>query len=115
MAYDIESDETEELFTIQNGTIKFLDPQISPDGKWLSYRGVDNSSLYLVSLDGETERLILDDAHVVKHIWLDDTQIALSISYFSGTYENYVLNLNDCSFMRLNDLDGGLVDIQLKN
>ncbi|HQL92015.1 MAG TPA: hypothetical protein PK381_01530 [Anaerolineaceae bacterium] len=115
MAYDIESDETKELFTIQNGTIKFLDPQISPDGKWLSYRGVDNSSLYLVSLDGETERLILDDAHVVKHIWLDDTHIALSISYFSGTYENYVLNLNDCSFMRLDDLDGGLVDMQLKN
>ncbi|NLZ26389.1 MAG: hypothetical protein GX884_02290 [Chloroflexi bacterium] len=115
MAYDIESKESKELFTIQNSTIKFLDPQISPDGEWLSYRGVDNSSLYLVSLDGETERLLLDDAHVVKHIWLDNTHIALSISYVSGTYENFVLNLNDCSFMRLNGVDGGLVDIQLQN
>ncbi len=114
MAYDIESDETKELFTIQNGTGQSPARRSRPT-KWLSYRGVDNSSLYLVSLDGETERLLLDDAHVVKHIWLDNTHIALSISYVSGTYENFVLNLNDCSFMRLNGVDGGLVDIQLQN
>lgn len=115
MAFNIENKENKELFTIQNGTIKFLDPQISPDGKWLSYRGVDNSSLYLVSMDGKTERLLLDDAHVVKNIWLDDAHIALSISYTSGTYENYVLNLNDCNFMRLDKMNGGLVDMQLQN
>ena len=31
MAYDIEAMKLR-TFTIQNGTIKFLDPQISPDG-----------------------------------------------------------------------------------
>ncbi len=49
---DVGTGEWKDLFTIENGTPKFLSPAISPDGQWLAYRGKDNSSLYLVRLDG---------------------------------------------------------------
>jgi len=58
-AIDAATGEWRELFTIENGTAKFLSPALSPDGQWLAYRGADNSSLYLVRLDGSDEYLLM--------------------------------------------------------
>lgn len=48
-----------DLFTTENGTRKFLSPTLSPDGQWLAYRGTDNSSLYLIRLDGTDMHLLM--------------------------------------------------------
>jgi Tol biopolymer transport system component len=58
-AIDAATGEGRELFTIENGTTKFLSPALSPDGQWIAYRGADNSSLYLVRLDGSDEHRIM--------------------------------------------------------
>jgi len=56
---DATTGEWRELFTIENGTAKSLSPALSPDGQWIAYRGADNSSLYLVRLDGTDVHLIM--------------------------------------------------------
>ena len=56
---DAGTGEWRELFTIENGTAKFLSPALSPDGQWIAYRGRDNSSLYLVRLDGSDVHLLM--------------------------------------------------------
>lgn len=56
---DAATGEWRDLFTIENGTRKFLSPALSPDGQWIAYRGADNSSLYRVRLDGADIRLLM--------------------------------------------------------
>jgi Tol biopolymer transport system component len=56
---DAASGKWTDLFTTENGTRKFLSPTLSPDGQWLAYRGTDNSSLYLVRLDGTDMHLLM--------------------------------------------------------
>jgi len=57
---DVQTGNTESLFIIENGTAKFLNPKISPDGEWIAYRGRDNSSVYLVHPDGSGMHLVVD-------------------------------------------------------
>ncbi|MFZ2097732.1 MAG: hypothetical protein WAV05_13965, partial [Anaerolineales bacterium] len=40
-SFELASGVSHELFTIENGTAKFLDPKLSPDGQWIAYRGRD--------------------------------------------------------------------------
>jgi Tol biopolymer transport system component len=68
-AYDIVNGKAQEMFTIENGTPKFLNPKLSPDGNWIAYRGRDNSSLYLVRPDGSDMRLLLDNVDAVGVEW----------------------------------------------
>lgn len=58
-ALDAATGEWHDLFTIENGTPKFLSPALSPDGQWIAYRGADNSSLYRVRLDGTDMHLVM--------------------------------------------------------
>lgn len=67
--YDFLSETTEELFTIENGTPKMLNPKLSPDGNWIVYRGRDNSSLYRVRTDGSDMHLLLDNTGAVGVEW----------------------------------------------
>jgi len=78
-SYNLESHEPRELFTIENGTPKFLNPQLSPDGNWIAYRGRDNSSLYLVRTDGTDTRLVLDNAGVVGIQWSRSGWLGVSL------------------------------------
>ena len=58
-----------ELFTIENGTRKFLNPRLSPDGQWIAYRGQDSSSVYLVHPDGSDMHLLVENAGVGGIEW----------------------------------------------
>jgi hypothetical protein len=78
-SFDLASNEPRELFTIENGTPKFLNPQLSLDGNWIAYRGRDNSSLYLVRTDGSDTRLVLDNAGVVGIQWTRSGWLGLSL------------------------------------
>ena len=68
-AFDLTSSTEQELFTIENGTPKFLNPKLSPDGKWIAYRGRDNSSIYLVHPDGSAMYLLLHNTRAVGIEW----------------------------------------------
>lgn len=68
-SFDMTSGTTQEQFTIENGTPKFLNAKLSQDGNWISYRGRDNSSLYLVHPDGSDMRLVLDNVGAVGVEW----------------------------------------------
>jgi Tol biopolymer transport system component len=80
-----------ELFTIENGTPKFLNPKLSPDGKWIAYRGKDSSSLYLVSPDGNDMYLVLDNAGVVGVEWSSAGWLGVSLSDQNSTNSTIVL------------------------
>jgi hypothetical protein len=68
-AFDLASSTAQERFTIENGTPKFLNAKLSPDGNWIAYRGRDNSSLYLVHPDGSDMHLVVDNIGAVGVEW----------------------------------------------
>ncbi|MEA5078719.1 MAG: hypothetical protein VB013_09140 [Anaerolineaceae bacterium] len=108
-SYDLASSTTRDLFTIENGTPKFLNPMLSPDGNWIAYRGRDNSSLYLVHPDGSDMHLVLDSVGAVGIAWTSSGWLGVSI----GTEDPYVqkvllINLGTCDSYILNGLHGQL-------
>ncbi len=78
-AFDLASGVSQELFTIENGTPKFLNPTLSPDGEWIVYRGRDNSSLYLVHPDGSDMHLILENVGAVGMEWSRSGWLGVSL------------------------------------
>ena len=91
--YSFEHDNgiSHELFTIENGTPKFLNPKLSPDGNWIAYRGKDNSSLYLVHPDGSDMHLVLDNIGVVGIEWSTAGWLGVSLSDQNSTDSTIVL------------------------
>lgn len=114
-SYDLASSITRDLFTIENGTPKFLNPMLSPDGNWIAYRGRDNSSLYLVHPDGSGMHLVLDNVGAVGIAWASSNWLGVSI----GTEDPYVqkallINLDTCDSYILNGLHGQLEALMIK-
>jgi Tol biopolymer transport system component len=90
-AFDLVSATTQELFTIENGTPKFLNPQLSPDGQWIAYRGRDNSSLYLVHPDGSDMHLVLDNIGAVGVEWSHSGWLGVSLRKANSDESTVVL------------------------
>lgn len=114
-SYDLVSGTTQERFNIENGTPKFLNPKLSPDGNWIAYRGRDNSSLYLVHPDGSDMHLVLDNVGAVGIAWTSSGWLGVSI----GTDDPYVqkvllINLDTCDSYILNGLHGQLEGLVIK-
>ncbi|MBP7213166.1 MAG: PD40 domain-containing protein [Anaerolineaceae bacterium] len=77
--YDFSSGTVQELFDLEDGTIKYLNPSLSPDGKWIAYRGTDNSSVYLVRPDGSDMHQILDNVNAIGLDWSQSGWLAVSM------------------------------------
>ncbi len=109
-AYDLASGETNELFTIENGTPKALDPTLSPDGQWIAYRGKDNSSLYLVRPDGSGMHLVLDNVGVGSVTWTSSGWLGVSRLYKTTSSEESIILVkpNSCEAYWLPNLNGEL-------
>jgi Tol biopolymer transport system component len=108
-AFELASGVSQELFTIENGTPKFLDPTLSPDGQWIAYRGRDNSSLYLVHPDGSDMHLVLEDIGVVRNEWSLSGWLGVSLGEVNTDEHTLVLVKPDgCEAYRLPDLGGEL-------
>ena len=90
-AYDLGSGAAQERFTIENGTAKFLNPKLSPDGNWIAYRGRDNSSLYLVRTDGSDMHLVLDNAGAVGIEWSRSGWLGVSLRKANSDESSTVL------------------------
>jgi hypothetical protein len=59
-AADVASGSVHDLFVLKDSSRKAPMPTVSPDGKWIAYRGSDNASLYLMSMDGSQPHLVMD-------------------------------------------------------
>ncbi len=111
-SYDLAGDAARELFTIENGTPKFLNPKISPDGNWIAYRGRDNSSLYLVHPDGSGMHLLLDNLGAVGIEWGRSGWLGVSLRQANSGESMFVILKPDvCEAYRLpaalrGDLEG---------
>ncbi|MDY6845893.1 MAG: hypothetical protein SVP52_02000, partial [Chloroflexota bacterium] len=75
----LDTSQSVEIFTIENGTPKLLNPKLSPDGNWIAYRGRDNSSLYLVRTDGSEMHLVLENVGVVGVEWSRSGWLGVSL------------------------------------
>jgi hypothetical protein len=58
---EISTGDTRDLFILENASRKAPLPALSPDGNRIAYRASDNSSLYIQGMDGNPERLLLDN------------------------------------------------------
>ncbi len=111
-SYDLTSGTTQERFNIENGTPKFLNPKLSPDGNWIAYRGRDNSSLYLVHPDGSDMHLVVDNIGAVGIEWSGADWLGVSLSDQNSTDSTIVLiKPDDCEGYKLpytvqGDLEG---------
>ena len=90
-SFDLASGTVEERFTIENGTPKFLNPKLSPDGEWIAYRGRDNSSLYLVRTDGSDMHLVLDNVGAVGIEWSSSGWLGVSLRKANSDESTVVL------------------------
>jgi Periplasmic component of the Tol biopolymer transport system len=114
LAYDLSNHQSKELFTIENGTPKFLNPQLSPDGQWIAYRGQDNSSLYLVHPDGSDMHLVAENTGVVGIAWSTAGWLGLSMGTNSSQDTTVVLLKPDtCETYLLPNLHGQLQGVNL--
>ena len=111
-SFDLSSSTVRELFTIENGTPKFLDPNLSPDGKWIAYRGRDNSSLYLVHADGSAMHLVLDNMGASGVAWSQSGWLGVSLDSSSGTAV-ILLKPDDCEAYLLPGLHGDLEGLSI--
>ena len=108
-AFDLASGVSQELFTIENGTPKFLNPTLSPDGQWIAYRGRDNSSLYLVHPDGSGMHLVMDNVGVDGIAWSSSGWLGVSLMEGNTVDHTLVLVKPDgCESYRLPNLHGEL-------
>jgi hypothetical protein len=113
-SYDLESGSSQELFTIENGTPKFLNPKLSPDGKWIAYRGRDNSSLYLVHTDGTDMHLVLDNVGAEGITWTSSGWLGVSLYNTNSSNGLVILFKPDsCEAYLLPELHGELDGIYL--
>jgi hypothetical protein len=56
----VASGATQDLTTIENGSMKMIAATLSPDEQWIAYRGRDNDSLYVVHPDGSAMHEVMD-------------------------------------------------------
>lgn len=72
---DLTTGEIKSLFTLEDSSRKAPFATISPSGEWIAYRASDNSSLYLMQMDGSDEHLVLmrpADA-ISSIVWSNDS------------------------------------------
>jgi hypothetical protein len=109
---DTGSGEASRLFVIENSSLKAPYPAVSPDGSWIAYRGRDNSSLYIKSMDGGQARLLLDaPAMAVSGIAWESEGHLLGVSLITETNQEgevILLTPENCETYRLRGVRGEL-------
>ncbi|MBN1265252.1 MAG: hypothetical protein JXA25_07150 [Anaerolineales bacterium] len=109
---DVETGGTDTLFVLKNSSLKAPYPAVSPDGFWIAYRGRDNSSLYIMGMDGSPARLVLDaPALAVSGIAWERAGHLLGVSLITAdNQEGEVILLapDSCETYRLPGVRGAL-------
>ena len=112
--YNLNDGQTTELFTIENATAKALKPRISPDGRWIAYRGRDNGSVYLVRSDGSDMHLVVDNAGANGLAWSSSGWLGMSLNDYQSEQTTLVLiEPETCTVYRTAGFSGQLEDLSL--
>ena len=61
-ALDLNSGNSEQLFILENSSLKAPYPRISPDGQWVAYRDRTSSRLYIKAMDGSDSRVVMENS-----------------------------------------------------
>ena len=109
---DVSTGNTQDLFVLENSSHKAPMPAVSPDGKWIAYRASDNSSLYVMGMDGSQARLLLDNpATAINGIAWDRESHLLGVSLITPEYQDgeiILITPDSCETYWLPGLSGGL-------
>ncbi len=109
-AVDISSRQSHDIFLMENSSRKAPMPSLSPDGKRVAYRAVDNSSLYLKNLDGSPARLVLDNpAQAINGITWESKGQFLAVSLITEQKpdgEIFLIDPDTCESYRLPGISG---------
>lgn len=109
---EVQTGITKDMFVLENSSRKAPLPAVSPDGKWVAYRAVDNSSLYIKGMDGSPARLVLDNPAVALNgiAWEKESHwLGVSlITKENHDGEIFLLDPNSCEAYRLKGLSGEL-------
>ncbi len=100
-----------DLFIIEDGSRKALNAAISPDGQWISYRGMDNSTVHLVRIDGSGNRVLMENPGVGTSglVWASNGWLGVSLIQ-SGTDKQDIILVNPatCEKYHASHLSGTL-------
>jgi WD40 repeat protein len=109
-AIDVVSRETRDMFTLENSSLKAPMPVVSPDGKWIAYRAFDNGSLYIMNMNGDFPRLVLDNpALAINGIVWDNDGKYLGVSLITQDQsdgEVFIIDPFSCENYRLSKVSG---------
>lgn len=109
---EVSAGNTQDLFVLENSSLKAPMPVVSPNGKWIAYRARDNSSLYIKGLDGSPARLLLDNpVFAINGIAWDKESHLLGVSLITPEYpdgEILLIAPDSCETYRLPGLSGEL-------
>ena len=109
---EVRTGNTQDMFILENSSLKAPLPAVSPDGKWIAYRASDNSSLYFMGMDGSQARLLLDNpALAINGIDWEKESHLLGVSLITTQYpdgEIILIAPDSCETYRLPGLSGEL-------
>ena len=111
-AVAVSTGNTQDLFVLENSSRKAPMPAVSSDGKWIAYRAIDSSSLYIQGMDGSPARLVLDNpATAINGIAWEKESHLLGVSLITPETpdgEIILIAPDSCEIYRLPGLSGEL-------
>ena len=108
--------EYDDLFVIEDASVKGLNATLSPDGEKIAYRDRDNSSVHLVNLDGSDSRLLLDSpaAGTSGIVWDRKGWIGISLVTTGGDSQQLILaNPETCEVYKIPSVTGTIQGLHL--
>lgn len=101
----------EDLFVMEDASVKGLNAVLSPDGKWIAYPGRDYQSVHMVSLDGSINRLLLDNLSLNPAALVWNRQGWLGISMYqinTDAGKLIMVDPNTCTLYQVPNISGTL-------
>ena len=109
-ALDVLTGTAQILFTIENGSSKYLNATLSSDGQWVAYRGRDNSSVFIAKVNGSETRLLLESPSIGTSglAWGANGWLGVSLMQEDNTQKVILVDPTSCQVWLLPQLNGKL-------
>lgn len=107
----------EDLFVMEDASVKGLNAVLSPDGQWIAYPGRDYQSVHMVSLDGSANRLLLDNLSMtpIALVWNKQGWLGVSLRQTNSEIQTIILvNPDSCEIYEVPGVTGTLEGLFIK-
>ncbi len=104
----------EELFLVEDASVKEMNGVLSPDGQWMAYRARDNNSVRLIKMDGSGSRLLLDSPAMGTSgiAWSENGWLGISLMNQDGINQQLLLlKPQSCELYRLPEINANLLGL----